>query len=45
MEPNPLFLSPVSAESEPVEATASVAARDAANSTAPVYTQLFSETS
>lgn len=45
MEPNPLFLSPVSPESEPVEAPSISEARDTANSTAPVYGQLFSEKS
>lgn len=43
MEPNPLFLAPVSADSEPVEAVSAVAARDEKNSSAPVYTHLFSE--
>ncbi|WP_156148910.1 MULTISPECIES: hypothetical protein [unclassified Rhodococcus (in: high G+C Gram-positive bacteria)] len=45
MEPVSLFLAPVTADSEPVEAPATSAARDAANATAPVYGQLFSEKS
>ncbi|MBY6537149.1 hypothetical protein HQ325_00525 [Rhodococcus sp. BP-349] len=43
MEPEQLFLAPVTADAEPVEAPATSAARDVVNAAPPVYTQLFSE--